>query len=729
MNKNFYDLSEIVLERNLKVLIPSAKSDEANEQVSKVVATAAHLLLSRGYIMSDRLVTGLLYASMDAREVADYCTRVIKTIDNMYGNHYYRPFYTGFPDEVMSMSDTELVLNAILHYISGGQIIPSDTQDIKENLYDVVSGSFDAIFDNNVKILDACSLNDVEQTAANLMSANTSITELDKLFISSIVKMYPTWIPDNIPHKENKAVVIATMLEEGVYEHPLYLQTNSATDILRVAAALSDGDVSLKCPTMFKSFKRPIRKWMMDSIECLPGCIEEDMIQYRERWIRLGEIIHPGSYRFEEYERTINAFNEIRNNENLIRTYGSKLNHAFIMKKWEKVIELLREKPGYFARELNHVFKAFPDKQYQTALAFASVCNLIATPVLLQLKAYYMNGQNESNVGVYFPKGNTQNIYVNLNKTPVKISYRVQQIILLVCDHGLMYQYAAKYPDEMKGLKVYIEDALADYAIPTSMRSASKALRTLTRGSKVAMDNADYFRAFIHWKNAPGERTDMDLSAAFLDENYELVSTVSYYNLKTDFSCHSGDYVDAAKGADEFVDVDVAKARKHNVRYVAVCVNAFTAQTFREVPDFHVGYMTMNREEYLIKPRSPYKIKNVKMNMQLANDASMVVVCLFDIIDNKIIWADIASGIFNKVRVQANNVANYKDTISFIARSVVEAKKLSMKDLAVLNASARDCIIVDNPDEADIVYCVEKPTDTDKKTISVYDLDEWQAMV
>ena len=137
----------------------------------------------------------------------------------------------------------------------------------------------------------------------------------------------------------------------------------------------------------------------------------------------------------------------------------------------------------------------------------------------------------------------------------------------------------------------------------------------------------------------------------------------------------------------------------------------------------------MNQEEYLIKPRSPYKIKNVKMNMQLANDASMVVVCLFDIIDNKIIWADIASGIFNKVRVQANNVANYKDTISFIARSVVEAKKLSMKDLALLNASARDCIIVDNPDEADIVYCVEKPTDTDKKTISVYDLDEWQAMV
>ena len=728
MNAKFYQLSNVVLERSLKVLIPSAKADETNEQVSKVVATAAHLLLSRGFIMSDRLATGLLYASMDAKEVAEYCTYIIATIDEMYGNHTYKPFYKGFPDEVMNMDDTELVLNAILHYLSGGKIIPADTTDIKENLYDVVSKHFDAAF-QDVKVLDACSMDDVQNMAINLMSANTSITDTDKSFISLIANFYPMWIPENIPHKENKAIVIATMLENGIYEHPLYLQTNSATDILRVAVALSGGDVSLKESTYFKSFKRPIRKWIMDSIECLPGCIEEDMIQYRERWIRLGEIVHPGSYKVEEYERTINSFKVLRNQETLIRTYGSKLNHAFIMKRYDKVIDLLRSKPGYFARELNHAFKVFPEKQYQTALSFASVADQVATPVLLQVKAYYSCNQNVSDVGIYFPKGNTQNVYVNLEKTPVEISKEIKQVVMIACDHGLIAQYKLRYADEDKNLKVYIPEELNDYLIPTSMRSASKALRVLTRGSKISMEDADYFRAFIHWKNAPNERTDIDLSTAFLDENYELVSTVSYYSLKNEFSCHSGDYVDASNGADEFIDVDVAKSRKHNVRYVAVCVNAFTSQTFREVPECHVGYMTMDKEEYSKKPRSPYKIQNVKMNMQLANDASMVVVCLFDIVDNKIIWADIASGIFDKVRILANNVENYKDTISFIARSVVEAKKISMRELALLNAEARELTIVDNPEEADIVYCVEPPTNTDKKTISVYDIDEWVAMV
>ena len=680
--------------------------------------------------MSDKLVTGLLYASMDANEVADYCTHIISTIDNMYGNHCYQPFYKGFPDEVMSMDETELVLNAILHYISGGKIIPADTTDIKDNLYSVVSNNINAVFNDNVQVLDACSFTDVQQMADNLMSANTSITATDKQFVSMIAKMYPHWIPDNIPHKENKAIVIATMLENGIYEHPLYLQTNSATDILRVAAALSGEDVTLKYSPRFISFKRPIRKWIMDSIECLPGSIEEHMVLYRERWIRLGEIIHPGSYKMEEYERTINAFSQIRNTKGLIRTYGSKLNHAFIMKRYDVVIDLLLSKPGYFARELNHVFKVFPDMQYRTALSFASVCDQVATSVLLQLKAYYTNGQNLSDIGIYFPKGNTQNVYINLKKTPVVISKEAKQVVLLACNHGLVSQYKLRYNEEDKHLKVYIPEILDDYVIPTSMRSASKALRTLTRGSKVTMSNSDYFRAFIHWKNTPGERTDMDLSAAFLDKNYELVSTISYYNLRTEFSCHSGDYVDAPKGADEFIDVDVAAAKKMNIRYVAVCVNAFTSQTFRDVPECHVGYMTMNKDEYSkSKPHGIYKMQNVKMNMQLANDASMVVVCLFDIVDNKIIWADIASDIFNKIRIEANNVETHKDEISFIARSIVEAKRISMRELALLHAEARELELVDHPYDADIIYCVEKPTNTDKKTISVYDLDEWQAMV
>lgn len=729
MNAKFYQLSNVVLERSLKVLIPSAKADETNEQVSKVVATAAHLLLSRGFIMSDRLATGLLYASMDAKEVAEYCTYIIATIDEMYGNHTYKPFYKGFPDEVMNMDDTELVLNAILHYLSGGKIIPADITDVKENLYDVVSKHFDAAF-QDVKVLDACSMDDVQNMAINLMSANTSITDTDKSFISLIANIYPMWIPENIPHKENKAIVIATMLENGIYEHPLYLQTNSATDILRVAVALSGGDVSLKESTYFKSFKRPIRKWIMDSIECLPGCIEEDMIQYRERWLRIGEIVHPGSYKVEEYERTINAFKVLRNQETLIRTYGSKLNHAFIMKRYDKVIDLLRSKPGYFARELNHAFKVFPEKQYQTALSFASVADHVATPVLLQVKAYYSCNQNVSDVGIYFPKGNTQNVYINLDKTPVALADEVKQVVLIACNHGLVSQYKARYADEVQNLKVYIPDVLDNYAIPTSMRSASQALRTLTRGSKVIMEDADYFRAFMHWKNCPGERTDIDLSVAFLDNDYNLITTVSYYNMRTEFACHSGDYVDAPDGADEFVDVNVNATKSIGARYLALCVNAFTMNKFRDVPECHVGYMTLTKEEYSkSRPRSPYKIHDVKMNMQLANDAQMVVVCLFDVVEKKVIWADLATDIGDTVKVTINNVDTHVNVLSYIARSVVEMRKISMRELAVLNTEAKGYTIADNPDEADIVYCVEPPTSTDKKTISVYDIDEWVAMV
>ena len=90
---------------------------------------------------------------------------------------------------------------------------------------------------------------------------------------------------------------------------------------------MSDGDVSLAENTRYRSFSRRQRRMIM---ELLSGCpnIEEDMLRYKERWIRIGERIHPSEFdcsRYTlEYDRAINAFDKLRNNRQ-IETFAGKV--------------------------------------------------------------------------------------------------------------------------------------------------------------------------------------------------------------------------------------------------------------------------------------------------------------------------------------------------------------------------------------------------------------------
>ena len=346
MEKNFYEILDIMMQKKQRALVP-AVIDREGEDVSRIIATSAHILMSRGYLMSDKLVKAILASNMTAVEAAHYCESIIRNIDNIYGYRLYKPFYSGFPQEVMDADNSTLIINAILHYMTNGKLVPN--ANVVEDIYEPIVKMLDRSINldaDDVRILDVCTMDDFYEMCNNLMMSTTSINEYDKDLLRFIVKNYSHLIPSDMTHKENKAVVIAEMLNNGIMEHALYAQTNSATDVLRIAVALSNGDVSLSVPCRFISFSRPIRKWIMDTIECLPGSIEEEMLKYRERWLRIGERIHPRSYSKDEYERAIDAFSILRNNEKSIVPYTSKIERAYIQKKYNTLIELLLKKPG-----------------------------------------------------------------------------------------------------------------------------------------------------------------------------------------------------------------------------------------------------------------------------------------------------------------------------------------------------------------------------------------------
>lgn len=68
--------------------------------------------------------------------------------------------------------------------------------------------------------------------------------------------------------------------------------------------------------------------------QCLS--ITEDMLRYKEPWIRLGEILHPSEYK-QRYPQCFAAFDLLRNNRPYA-TFGSKVELAL---RWQQTDDAL----------------------------------------------------------------------------------------------------------------------------------------------------------------------------------------------------------------------------------------------------------------------------------------------------------------------------------------------------------------------------------------------------
>ena len=171
------------------------------------------------------------------------------------------------------------------------------------------------------------------------------------------------------------------------------------------------------------------------------------------------------------------------------------------------------------------------------------------------------------------------------------------------------------------------------------MRSASKSLRTVARGSRLDLPEGDTIRFFLWWKNGE-HRTDIDLSAVLFAGDWTRVGHLAYFNLREPaYGCyHSGDVVDAPEGACEFIDLDVKAMLAGGVRYVAMCLNSFTRQPYCDLPECFAGWMA--RE----KPQSGevFEARTVQDKIDLASDTTVSIPVIIDLEERQVVWADVA---------------------------------------------------------------------------------------
>jgi stress response protein SCP2 len=461
---------------------------------------------------------------------------------------------------------------------------------------------------------------------------------------------------------------------------------------------MSGGDISLAENTKFKKFSRKERRFLLGAVErcAIP---EEDMVKHHNRWLRLGEILHPGEYP-KHFPKSYAAFQVLRTNAT-VETLNSKVEKAIELRNFEHAIALLAENPGNLGRRLDHLFRLDTESRAINETAFFAVADKIATPVLLQIYNHFKT-RNSIKSRAVFPKGEVAKIQVIDPPKEVlpddfcaHVSSRIRHLLV------------SRFSRKEKLEKVFVDQELKNFPVPFSQRSAAKALRTVTRGSKLRLEvSQDTIRFFIWWKNGE-HRTDLDLSAVILDSEWAHKSDITYYNLKDFAGHHSGDIVDAPLGASEFIDISLAKLLQSGGRYLVMCVNSYTQQKYCDLPECFAGWM--GRQQ----PNSGeiYEPKTVHNKIDLASNTGFCIPLIIDAKAGTVIWCDLAL----KHRPRWNNVGNNMLSISKVWQAMADLKRVDLHDLFSMHAEARGQV-VETPEEADHVFSIEKgitPFDVD----------------
>jgi len=679
MNNSLY------LRRQKKILVPPP--DDGPSIPPNYVAAVVKNIEPLGYVFSEPLIEACRRLSLD--QLTDLYHQLIVNLKQGKGAHRkHRPMYPNFPSQVMEMSQGELYLNAIIHYLSGGRLLPRS--QLKER--------FPLIDATKLEIIKLGSEADFERLFGQIISSNTSLSEQDREDVEWFVRTYGDGIerllPERVPQKENMAFLAGLLLRHTTRAFDfLQRYCRTATDVLRLAVALSDGDLSLATGTRFRSFARAERRLLLGLVDQLPQPVE-DMLRWKGRWVRLGERLHPGEYA-NAFPRAAEAFGVLRN-DLPYTTFNSQVEQALVQQDVAQALRCLKTRPGFLARRLDHLLRANAPEQDAVLEAFAERAPQVSTPVLLQVRQHFRARSASAKLRVFFPKGSLARAYGIPNELP-PLSEQVASKIVNSCELTLIERFGS-----LPSLgKVYVDPTLRDFLIPHSARSASRSYRTAARGSRLPLPSCKTLRFFVWWKNGQ-ERTDIDLSAVLLDEDFNYVDVVSYYNLKNYGGCHSGDIVNAPKGASEFIDITLDKVLERNVRYVVMTLHSFTQQPYCELPECFAGWMARAHAN----SGEIYEPRAVQDRLDLTADTRVAIPLVMDVLAEKVIWCDIAlRGDPN----WCNNVHTTFRGINVTVRALTELNKPNLYDLFRLHALARG-ELVETPELAETVFSVENGT-------------------
>ncbi|WP_329528909.1 hypothetical protein [Streptomyces sp. NBC_01462] len=497
--------------------------------------------------------------------------------------------------------------------------------------------------------------------------------------------------PESIPVRENRAVVNEARLAVGA---DLLLDT--VTDVLRLACALSGGDVTLQEPTRFRALSRPARRALLTGLDAVVAANPAklaDVHAHREPFKRLGERLHPHEY--PRWPHAADVF-AVARGEKEARSFDSRVEKLLDDFDVVGAAHLLKSAPGKLFRSLDLLLRVAADQEERDAVVAAAVgvSSEVSGRVVLSVREHFHNRERETDEPRVFVNRRGRAWVTPDHRPTVPAADRDRLIAAL--DAELRRRLPAPG-------RLLLDPDVLDVALPLSGRATAAGLGVLPRGSLSAVDG-EQLRFFVYWKETE-KRTDFDLSALLLHTDYSTDSWLSYTSLKAVGGEHSGDVTEAPDGASEFINLSLDRVRG---AFIVPQVNIFAGEGFEEVEESFFGFMLRDGEQ---KGR-PFEARTVRMKSELRGVGRVALPLVFRREDDgrwRAKWLHLyLRGISSANRVEENQVS-----VSKVVRAIVEREYLTVRYLIDLMSGDTTTVeLLDDgpvPDEPVTYIGLERP--------------------
>ncbi|CAL9585123.1 hypothetical protein [Streptomyces sp. enrichment culture] len=470
--------------------------------------------------------------------------------------------------------------------------------------------------------------------------------------------------PEAVPVRENRAVVNAARLTAG---HAPVLDT--VTDVLRLACALSGGDVTLTEPTRFRALYRPVRRALLAGLDAVVAAAPAklaDVLAHREPFKRLGERLHPHEY--PRWPHAADVF-AVARGEKRARTLEGRVEELLGADDVTGAARLLTAAPGMLLRSLDRLLRVCRTQEERDAVVAAAerVLPKVSGRVLLSVREHLHHRARHTGGGRVFVNRRGRARVVADTRAPVPPS----DVARLVA--ALDEETRGRLPDPGHLL---IDPDVLDVALPLSGRAATGGFGVLPRGS-LSPVRGELLRFFVHWRQRR-RRTDYDLSALLLDAGYETDRWLSYTALKQFEGVHSGDVTEAPDGASEFIDLRLGAVRG---AYIVPQVHIYAGEGFDEAEESFFGFML--REE--AQRGRPFEARTVRMKSELRGPGRVALPLVFLRGDDGR-WHAKWLHLYLRGAPAANRVEENQLSVATLVRGIVERDHLTVRYLTGLMA-------------------------------------------
>ncbi|MEU7423173.1 hypothetical protein [Streptomyces sp. NPDC040750] len=462
--------------------------------------------------------------------------------------------------------------------------------------------------------------------------------------------------PEAIPVRENRAIINEARLGVGA---DLLLDT--VTDVLRLACALSGGDVTLREPTRFRALSRPLRRGLLAGLDAVVAANPAklaDVHAHREPFKRLGEHLHPHEY--PRWPHAADVF-AVARGEKEAPSFDSRIEKLLDARDVRGAVESLTSAPGKLFRALDLLLRIAADQEERDAVVAAVVqaAPHVSGRVVLSVREHLHNRARESGEPRIFVNRRGRAWVTPDFRPPVPAADRDRLIAAL--DAEMRRRLPAP------GRLLLGPDVL-DVALPLSGRATAAGLGVLPRGSVSAVDG-EQLRFFVYWKQTR-DRTDYDLSALLLHADYSTDSWLSYTSLSAVGGRHSGDITEAPDGASEFISLSLGRVRG---TFIVPQVNIYAGEGFEEVEESFFGFMLRDDEQ---KGR-PFEPRTVRMKSELRGLGRVALPLVFQRGgDGR--WRAKWLHLYLKGISSANRVEENQASVSKVVRAIVEREQLTV---------------------------------------------------